>query len=92
MKSVIAARMGLDLDLEIFCTQSCDEMRVPIRWFAGVEVPIGENFHGVIIRESLFTYRTREALEQAMNSSHFPIDQDPFTDGEGRRQIFRAER
>lgn len=92
MKSKIAERLGLgDMNLQIFCAQGSNEMRVPCYWFAGVELPIGEGISGIVVRESLFTYRTKDLLIAAMQSGFFPLDLDPMTDGEGRRPIFRVE-
>lgn len=92
IKSKMAERLGLgDMDLQIFCTEGSNEMRVPIRWFAGIELPVGEGIDDVVVRESLFTYRSKEELIGAMQSGFFPIDLDPFTDGEGRRAIFRVD-
>ena len=91
--SRVAQRLGLgELPLQVFCTEGSNELRVPVRWFAGVEVPVGDGFGTIIVRESLFSYRTQAALEEAMCSGFFPIDNDPFTEGEGRRPIFKAER
>ena len=93
MKSLVAATLGLgEVDLQVFRTAGCDKTRVTTRWFAGIECPVNEEVGTMIIRESMYTYHTEAALRTAMESRFFPLDQDPFTDGEGRRVIFRVER
>jgi len=47
-------------------------------WFIGFEID------GIVVKESLFTYKSRELAEQAIKSG-FPIDTSPLEEVEGSR-------